>query len=68
MSTGLAFGPFILDTQRGRLRREGRPVAVSSKGLRLLEAFLAAPGEVLTKTELMRMTMSYLKLPSCKVG
>jgi len=54
MSTGLAFGPFILDTQRGRLRREGRPVAVSSKGLRLLEAFLAAPGEVLTKTELMR--------------
>src|SRR4029079_4151856 len=54
MSTGLAFGPFILDTQRGRLRREGRPVAVSSKGLRLLEAFLAAPGEGLTKTELMR--------------
>jgi TolB-like protein len=47
-----AFGPFILD--RGRLLRRGRPVAVSSKGLHLLEALLGSPGRVLTKTELMR--------------
>ena len=54
MSTEFAFGPFILDTQRGRLLREGRPVAVSSKALRLLEALLGSAGQVLTKTELMR--------------
>jgi TolB-like protein len=54
MSSSFAFGSFILDGQRGMLLREGRPVAVSSKGLRLLEAFLASPGKALTKTELMR--------------
>src|SRR5574338_1184788 len=54
MSTDFAFGPFILDRQRGRLLREGRPVAVSSKGLQLLDALVAAPGRVLPKTELMR--------------
>jgi TolB-like protein len=54
MSTDFAFGPFVLDKQRGRLLREGRPVAVSSKGLHLLEALLGSPGRVLTKTELMQ--------------
>src|SRR6267142_1231367 len=54
MSNNFAFGPFILDVQRGRLRRKGQPVAVSSKGLQLLEALLGSPGRVLTKTELMR--------------
>ena len=54
MPSSFAFGSFILDAQRGKLLREGRPLAVSSKGLRLLEAFLASPGQVLTKTELMR--------------
>src|SRR5262249_904706 len=54
MSTDFAFGPFILDRQRGGLLREGRPVAVSSKGLQLLEALLSSPGRVLTKAELMR--------------
>lgn len=54
MSTELAFGPFILDMHRGMLLREGRPVALSSKGLRLLEALLTSPGQVLTKPELMR--------------
>jgi TolB-like protein len=54
MSHDFAFGPFILDLQRGRLLREGQPVAVSSKGLRLLEALLGSPGRVLTKAELMR--------------
>src|SRR5262245_64202576 len=54
MPTDFAFGPFVLDQRRGRLLREGQPVAVSSKGLKLLEALLGAPGRVLTKAELMR--------------
>jgi len=54
MSTDFAFGPFVLDIRRGQLLREGLPVSVSSKGLRLLEAFLASSGRVLTKTELMQ--------------
>ena len=54
MSADFAFGPFILDRNHGRLLREGRPVAVSSKGLQLLEALVGSPGQVLTKTELMR--------------
>ncbi len=48
------FGPFILDRQRGRLLREGRPVALSSKGLKLLEALIGSAGQVLTKTDLMQ--------------
>jgi TolB-like protein len=58
MSTRIAFGSFVLDVQRGTLVREGRPVAVSSKGLRLLQALLSAPGQVLTKTDLMRAAWS----------
>jgi TolB-like protein len=54
MSTEFAFGPFVLDTQRGTLLREGRPVAVSNKGLQLLEALIGSPGQVLTKAQLMR--------------
>ena len=58
MSTRIAFGSFVLDVQRGTLVREGRPVAVSSKGLWLLQALLSAPGQVLTKTDLMRAAWS----------
>ncbi|HKS85519.1 MAG TPA: winged helix-turn-helix domain-containing protein [Pseudolabrys sp.] len=54
MSDNFAFGPFILERQRGRLLREGRPVALSSKGLQLLNALVASSGRVLPKTELMR--------------
>src|SRR5690242_15535692 len=54
MSTDFTFGPFLLDRQHGRLLRECRPVAVSSKGLRLLEALVGSPGRVLTKAELMQ--------------
>src|SRR5438874_12672779 len=54
MSKDIAFGPFVLDRQRGGLLREGWPVTVSSKGLQLLEALLSSPGRVLTKTELMQ--------------
>jgi DNA-binding winged helix-turn-helix (wHTH) protein len=50
----ITFGPFNLDRQRGQLLREGRPVAVSSKGLKLLEALIGSTGQVLTKTDLMQ--------------
>src|SRR6266581_4761276 len=58
MSTRIAFGSFVLDVQRGALVREGRPVAVSSKGLRLLQSLLGSPGQVLTKMDLMRAAWS----------
>src|SRR5262245_37913657 len=54
MATQFIFGSFVLDTQRGQLLREGRPVAVSSKGLRLLEALVSSPDRVLSKAELMQ--------------
>jgi DNA-binding winged helix-turn-helix (wHTH) protein len=53
MSAKLAFGPFLLDTERGMLLRDGRPVAISSKGIQLLQALLEVPGRVLAKTNLM---------------
>ncbi len=58
MSTRIAFGSFVLDVQRGTLVREGRPVAVSSKGMRLLQSLLGSPGQVLTKMDLMRAAWS----------
>ena len=59
MSMDITFGPFNLDRQRGQLLREGRPVAVSSKGLKLLEALIGSTGQVLTKTELMQAASRY---------
>jgi TolB-like protein/Flp pilus assembly protein TadD len=58
MSTRLAFGPFVLDTERGTLAREGRPVAISSRGFQLLKALLAASGKLVTKTDLMQAAWS----------
>ena len=49
MATKIAFGPFVLDVDRGTLVREGRPIALSSKGLQLLQALLRAPGQVLSQ-------------------
>jgi TolB-like protein len=53
-----AFGPFVLDMQRGMLLREGRPLAVGQKGLLLLTALLQAPGQVVSKTALMQAAWS----------
>lgn len=52
MSIEFSFGPFVLDPRRGKLFREGHPVPVSSKGLRLLEALIGSAGRVLSKAEL----------------
>src|SRR5512146_1454124 len=58
MATKIAFGPFVLDLDRGKLVREGRPIALSSKGLQLLLTLLRAPGQVISKADLMRAAWS----------
>jgi DNA-binding winged-HTH domains len=54
MATKIAFGPFVLDVDRGTLVREGRPIALSSKGLQLLLTLLREPGQVLRKADLIQ--------------
>lgn len=48
-----AFGPFVLDADAGTLTRDGVPVAAAHRGLKLLAALVARPGEILGKAELM---------------
>lgn len=48
-----AFGPFVLDPAAGTLLRDGDPVAVGHRGLKLLSALAGRPGEILGKAELM---------------
>ncbi|RUY09735.1 adenylate cyclase, partial [Mesorhizobium sp. M2A.F.Ca.ET.040.01.1.1] len=48
-----AFGPFVLDPGAGTLLRGDVPVAAGYRGLKLLEALVARPGEILAKAELM---------------
>jgi adenylate cyclase len=48
----LVFGPFVLDSERGVVLREGEPLTVGHRGVLLLEALLRRPGEILTKAEL----------------
>ena len=45
------FGPFALDADHGSLTRDGVPVAVGGRGLKLLDVLLAADGEVVTKSD-----------------
>lgn len=47
------FGPFTLDMERGSLIRDGRAMAVSSKGFLLLRALVDAGGATVTKLALM---------------
>ena|SRR5437764_391498 len=48
-----SFGSFVLDPGRGILLQGGSPVAVSSRGLVLLQALVRAGGEVVTRSELL---------------
>ncbi|MCR4268458.1 winged helix-turn-helix domain-containing tetratricopeptide repeat protein [Nitratireductor sp. ZSWI3] len=48
-----AFGPFVLDPEAGTLLRNDDPVAIGHRGLKLLAALVARPGEILGKAELM---------------
>jgi TolB-like protein len=46
------FGPFVLNPAAGTLSRQGIPVSIGYRALRLLATLLARPGEVLTKADL----------------
>jgi TolB-like protein len=48
-----AFGPFVLDPGLGTLLRDDAPVAVSHRGLKLLAALVARPGDILSKSALL---------------
>jgi TolB-like protein len=54
MAKRFAFGPFLLDTARGTLTRDGAAVAIGHRGLRILQALLEAGGEPVTKAALMK--------------
>ena len=49
----LTFGPFRIDPGNGTLFRNGTLLPVGQKGAALLVALIRAPGEVLTKAQLM---------------
>ncbi|TIS55369.1 MAG: transcriptional regulator, partial [Mesorhizobium sp.] len=49
----IAFGPFVLDPDMGTLLKDQIPITVGHRGLTLLAALTARPGEILTKAELM---------------
>lgn len=53
MARRFSFGPFLLDTARGTLTRDGSAVAVGQRALRILQALLEAGGEPVTKSDLM---------------
>src|SRR3569832_2226754 len=49
----IAFGPFVFEPARGVLLRDGRPVPINQKGIRILVALLGTPGQAVAKTALM---------------
>lgn len=50
---GLVFGPFRFDGANGILLRDGEPLPVGRRAMRVLGALLMRRGEVLTKAELL---------------
>ena len=46
------FGPFVFNAEAGTLLRHDVPVPIGHRAGRLLTAFLACPGEVLAKSDL----------------
>jgi TolB-like protein len=54
MAKRYAFGPFLLDSARGTLTRDGAALAVGQRGLRVLQVLLEAAGEPVAKAELMQ--------------
>ncbi|MBZ9756928.1 winged helix-turn-helix domain-containing protein [Mesorhizobium sp. ESP6-5] len=49
----LTFGPFVLDPEKGTLLRQDIPISIGHRGITLLAALAARPGDILTKAELM---------------
>lgn len=52
MAKRIAFGPFLLDTSRGTLLRDGVPLPIGRRALLVLRALLEAPGEIVGKDAL----------------
>jgi Tol biopolymer transport system component len=50
-----AFGPFVLDTQRGLLFEDGAPVPLTPRVFELLSTLVQHEGELLTKDDLMKL-------------
>ena len=48
----IRFGPFELDVKAGELRRGGRRVRLQEKPLKMLQALVEQPGEVMSRDEL----------------
>lgn len=57
-SRRIEFGSFIIDMERGLLLRDGRPVAISSKGMLLLQALVSSAGAPVAKGRLMEAAWS----------
>jgi DNA-binding response OmpR family regulator len=58
-STPLTFGDLAFDPQTLEVRREGKPVALTTTELKLLQEFAAAPGMVLTRDLLLERVWDY---------
>jgi len=52
MAKRIAFGPFLLDTSRGTLVRDGAPLPIGRRAMLVLRALLESPGEVVSKDAL----------------
>jgi len=52
MAKRIAFGPFLLDTSRGTLVRDGVPLPIGRRAMLVLRALLESPGEVVSKDAL----------------
>ena len=48
-----SFGPFVLDTARGALLRDGTPAGLGQRALAVLAALAATPGRTVTKADLL---------------
>ena len=48
-----AFGPFVLDTARGALLRDGAPAGLGQRALAVLAALAATPGRTVSKADLL---------------
>ena len=53
MATQRAFGPFVLDPERGALLRDGVPLPLGQRALAVLAALAERPGQAVPKSELL---------------
>ncbi len=53
MSAPLSLGPFQIDPERGTLNRDGLSTPLGQRGMALLAALMAQPGQTVAKSALM---------------